>query len=293
MGGASSSSAGSSGLVPAPAKGDQAKFLRADGTWVVPTNTTYNAASTSAAGLMSADDKAKLDTITKDADAVSFTQSLTSGTAVGTITINGTTTTLYCQTNTNTTYSTMGAASSSAAGTSGLVPAPAKGDQAKFLRADATWATPTNTTYSTATTSANGLMSSTDKSKLDGIYSGATTVSISRSLTSGTAIGTITINGTATTLYSTNNTTYSAMSQAEATTGTATTARSITAAVLSDTIAIKLAGSTTDFTSAKTSSISGTEYSTVLARLLADISSLSDEIANIKSNYITATDLTS
>lgn len=37
------------------------------------------------------------------------------------------------------TVRTMGAASSSAAGSTGLVPAPAKGDQAKFLRADGTW----------------------------------------------------------------------------------------------------------------------------------------------------------
>lgn len=39
----------------------------------------------------------------------------------------------------NTTYSDFGGASSSAAGSRGLVPAPAKGDQSKFLRADKTW----------------------------------------------------------------------------------------------------------------------------------------------------------
>ena len=42
MGGATSTVAGTSGLVPASAAGDQNKFLRADGTWVVPTNTTYS-----------------------------------------------------------------------------------------------------------------------------------------------------------------------------------------------------------------------------------------------------------
>ena len=41
----------------------------------------------------------------------------------------------------NTTYGDFGAASSSAAGSRGLVPAPAKGDQSKFLRADKTWQT--------------------------------------------------------------------------------------------------------------------------------------------------------
>lgn len=45
MEGASSSAAGAAGLVPAPAKGDQAKFLMGDGTWATPTNTTYTAGS--------------------------------------------------------------------------------------------------------------------------------------------------------------------------------------------------------------------------------------------------------
>lgn len=53
----------------------------------------------------------------------------------------------------------------------------------------------------TATTSANGLMSASDKSKLDGITASADSVSFTRSLTSGTKIGTITINGTSTNLY--------------------------------------------------------------------------------------------
>lgn len=52
MGAASSSAAGTSGLVPAPAAGKQSSFLRGDGTWVVPPNTdtkvTQSAAITSA-----------------------------------------------------------------------------------------------------------------------------------------------------------------------------------------------------------------------------------------------------
>ena len=59
----------------------------------------------------------------------------------------------------------------------------------------------TNTTYNVATTSANGLMSSSDKSKLNGIQAGADAVSFSRSLSSGTKIGTININGTNTDIY--------------------------------------------------------------------------------------------
>ena len=39
----------------------------------------------------------------------------------------------------------MGAATSSAAGADGLVPAPAAGKQSSYLRGDGTWATPTNT----------------------------------------------------------------------------------------------------------------------------------------------------
>lgn len=59
----------------------------------------------------------------------------------------------------------------------------------------------TDTTYNVATTSANGLMSSSDKSKLDGIQAGADAVSFSRSLSSGTKIGTININGVNTDIY--------------------------------------------------------------------------------------------
>lgn len=48
----------------------------------------------------------------------------------------------------NTTYSTFKAATASAAGGTGLVPAPAAGAQAKYLRADGTWQTPPDTKYS-------------------------------------------------------------------------------------------------------------------------------------------------
>lgn len=59
---------------------------------------------------------------------------------------------------------------------------------------------------SIATTSANGLMSSGDKSKLDGIQASADAVSFTADLTSGTKIGTININGTDTVLYCQTNT---------------------------------------------------------------------------------------
>lgn len=73
----------------------------------------------------------------------------------------------------NTTYSVFKAATASAAGGTGLVPAPAAGAQAKYLRADGTWQTPPNTSYSVATQTANGLMAAADKKKLDGVAAGA------------------------------------------------------------------------------------------------------------------------
>lgn len=59
---------------------------------------------------------------------------------------------------TNTTYANMKAATDSAAGAAGLVPAPAAGKQTSFLRGDGTWVVPTNTTYGLASTTANGLL---------------------------------------------------------------------------------------------------------------------------------------
>lgn len=75
----------------------------------------------------------------------------------------------YTPPSTNTTYAVMTGATASAAGSSGLVPAPAAGKQAQYLRGDGTWQTPPNTTYGNATSSAAGLMSAADKAKLDGM----------------------------------------------------------------------------------------------------------------------------
>ena len=55
--------AASSTQWPVPEAGDQAKYLRADGTWQTPPNTTYAEATQSRAGLMSAADKKKVDTM--------------------------------------------------------------------------------------------------------------------------------------------------------------------------------------------------------------------------------------
>ena len=138
MGAASASAAGKAGLVPAPAAGAQAKYLRGDGTWQTPPNTTYSnmgGATSSAAG------KAGL----VPAPAAGAQAKYLRG--------DGT-----WQTPPNTTYSNMGGATSSAAGKAGLVPAPAAGKQASFLRGDGTWVIPTNTTYAKANTTTLGLV---------------------------------------------------------------------------------------------------------------------------------------
>ncbi len=84
----------------------------------------------------------------------------------------------------DTTYEVFDAATADAAGSEGLVPAPAAGAQGKYLRADGTWQSPPNTTYSPATTAANGLMSSADKTKLEGIAEGANKTTVDAALSS-------------------------------------------------------------------------------------------------------------
>ena len=145
------------------------------------TNTTYSNATQSTAGLMSANDKKKLDGLGGTGDYVLPTATSTTlgGVKVGSnITNDNGTISLsksnvtnalgYTPPTTNTTY---GVVSTSA---DGLAPK-RDGSTSKFLRGDGTWAVPpdTNTTYSAATQSAAGLMSASDKQKLDGIASGA------------------------------------------------------------------------------------------------------------------------
>lgn len=67
----------------------------------------------------------------------------------------------------------------------GLVPAPSTtAGTTKYLREDGTWTTPPDTTYSAATQSAQGLMSAADKTKLDGIATGANKITVDSALSS-------------------------------------------------------------------------------------------------------------
>lgn len=183
MGGATSSAAGSAGLVPAPTAGKQTSFLRGDGTWVVPTNTTYAKANTTTLGLVmigytenGKNYPVELDSSGKMYVNVPWTDTNTTYGVVGAngstgLVKNGSTVTsasgytacpivggIPYYKDTNTTYANMKAATASADGAAGLVPAPAAGKQTSFLRGDGTWVVPTNTTYGLASTSANGLL---------------------------------------------------------------------------------------------------------------------------------------
>lgn len=183
MGAASASAAGKAGLVPAPAAGAQGKYLRGDGTWQTPPNTTYAKANTSTLGLVMIGyaENGKNYPVELDGSGKMFVNvpwtdtNMTYGVvgANGSIGLvkNGSTVTnasgytacpivsgVPYYKDTNTTYANMKAATASAAGAAGLVPAPAAGKQTSFLRGDGTWVVPTNTTYGLASTTADGLL---------------------------------------------------------------------------------------------------------------------------------------
>jgi hypothetical protein len=68
MKGATASADGASGLVPAPTKGDSTRYLTSDGKWSSILFPTYPLASSSLDGLMSRNDKAKLNGIENGAN---------------------------------------------------------------------------------------------------------------------------------------------------------------------------------------------------------------------------------
>ena len=152
------------------------------------TNTTYTVATTSKDGLMSSEDKTKLDGIASGANKYTHPSYTQKSSGLYKITVDGSghvsgatavtksdITDLGIPSQDTNTWIALKGATSSAAGTAGYAPAPSAGASNRYLRSDGTWAVPpdTNTTYSVATTSKDGLMSSEDKTKLDGIASGA------------------------------------------------------------------------------------------------------------------------
>lgn len=126
------------------------------------TDTTYSVATTSANGLMSSDDKTKLDGIADNANNYSLpvaTSSVRGGIKIG-----------YTESGKNypvelsneqayvnvpwedTTYSVFTGATTTAAGTSGLVPAPTSGQSTRYLCSDGEWSIPTGSIYKGSTT---------------------------------------------------------------------------------------------------------------------------------------------
>lgn len=129
--------------------------------------------TTTANGLMSKEDKTKLNGIATGANnyahpTTSGNKHIPSGGASGQILRWSADGTAVWGADNNTTY---GVVSKTA---NGLAPQlPNETTTTKYLRQDGTWAVPPNTTYGVASTTANGLMSSGDKTKLDGIATGA------------------------------------------------------------------------------------------------------------------------
>lgn len=149
----------------------------------------------------------------------------------------------------------------------------------------------TNTTYSAATQSANGLMSSSDKTKLDGIATGAEENQNAFStfhVKVGAAYYDVTATSETDTIalipgnnvtfaqgqidgqskaiqISATNTTYTTMTQAQATAGTDETGRLITAKVLSNTIDNKIAAAQSGAATFKGTVNAGTDISGLTA----------------------------
>lgn len=163
------------------------------------TNTTYGVASSSANGLMSAADKAKLDGIASGANKYTLptASSSTLGgvktganitNSSGTISLtkaNVTAALGYTPPTTDTnTWIAFKGATTSAAGTAGYAPAPTAGAANRYLRSDGTWAVPpdTNTTY---TLGSFGITATAaELNKLDGVTATSTEINYLDGVTS-------------------------------------------------------------------------------------------------------------
>ena len=184
--GATSQADGTHGLVPAPTTSDTAKFLKGDGTWGTPDS----GSDVSVTQIQSTGTKiatVTIDNVDTDLYApngggggstVSINRKVSTGENFADITIDGVTTQLYA---TDTTYNDYSGATSQAAGTHGLVPSAAVAEKDKFLKGDGSWDTP----------------------------DAGSDVSVTQILSSGTKLGTITVDNVDTDLYAPTPTTYS------------------------------------------------------------------------------------
>lgn len=150
-------------------------------SWTVLVRSSDKIANASNADTASSATKATQDSAGQQINATYVKSVTASGRTVTVTKGNGTSSTFQTQ---DTTYQTMKGATSSATGSSGLVPAPAKGAGTRYLRSDGTWQTPPNTTYQPASTSTAGLMSAADKAKLDGVDDGANAYTLPAATTS-------------------------------------------------------------------------------------------------------------
>ena len=144
--------AGTTNVGHVPSGGSSITFLRGDGTWVTPTNTTYSvmgSGNSYAAGLVLAGDVTHSDQyLRKDGtwstplntNAVDTVSAGTSGASSGSaLTVSPTT-------------GAVEVTSNSYAGTSNVGHVPAGGSSTTFLRGDGTWVVPTDTTSIALTT---------------------------------------------------------------------------------------------------------------------------------------------
>lgn len=161
MGAATASVAGTAGLVPVSKAGEQNKVLSAAGTWVNQTVNTDTKVTSAANHYTPATDSASAinRTATGNTGTPGSTVQVITGIHVSRdskghvtdVTIdNGATTDTTYKAFTGAKPSTtghLGAQTEPKAGSEGLVPAPAAGDDGKFLRGDGNWATPTDSKY--------------------------------------------------------------------------------------------------------------------------------------------------
>lgn len=140
MGAASASAAGKAGLVPAPAAGAQAKYLRGDGTWQTPPNTTYAKANTTTLGLVMIgySENGKNYPVELDGSGKMFVN--------------------VPWTDTNTTYGVVGANGSTGLVKNGSTVTSASGYTACPIVGGVPYYKDTNTTYQVVSSSSDGLM---------------------------------------------------------------------------------------------------------------------------------------